>query len=198
MNKVIALDIGRVCVELRFDRCKEALGFTEGEEPPEYFMQASQKFEHGGCSVTEWLSVFQRLTNKRFTDLELLHAWNLIIGDEVAGMAELVEEICGLGYRFVFFSDTNEPHIMHCFRNLSFAHLVTGQILSFEVGVQKPHDDMYKAFEQEYGKPCYYIDDKPENIEGGIRNGWQSQLFTDAQSFRKMFFEKVVQSSQEL
>lgn len=189
MNKVIALDIGRVCVELRFDRCKEALGFTAEQEPPSYFMEVSQKFEHGECSVKHWLSVFHRLTAQKFTDNELLHAWNLIIGDEIEGMADLIKKLSGMGYRFVFFSDTNEPHIMYCFRNLSFAHLVTGQVLSYEVGAQKPHDDMYKAFEQKYGKPCYYIDDKPCNIEGGQRNGWESQLFTDAQSFRERFSE---------
>ena len=188
MNKVIALDIGRVCVHLRFNQCKEALGFTAEQEPPDYFLLASQKFEHGEISVDRWLGIFHRLTKNRFSDSELFHAWNLIIGDEIEGMAELVKEISSLGYRFVYFSDTNEPHIMYCYRNLSFAHLITGQILSYQVGAQKPNEQMYQAFEEQYGKPCFYLDDKVCNIEGGTREGWHSHLFTDAESFRKEFY----------
>jgi len=192
MDNVIALDIGRVCVHLRFDLCKEALGFSSDVEAPTFFMGASQKFEHGLCSVEHWLKVFHRVTANKFCDEQLIHAWNLIIGEEIDGMAELVRDITQLGYRFVFFSDTNEPHIMHVYRNMSFAHLVTGQIYSYEVGAQKPSDQMYDAFERTYGKPCFYVDDKPCNIDGAVKHGWRSQLFTSADKFREQFFREVV------
>jgi hypothetical protein len=37
---------------------------------------------------------------------------------------------------------------------------------------------MFKAFEERYGKPDLYLDDRLCNIKGGIRNGWNAVLFT--------------------
>jgi len=195
MDKVIALDIGKVCVNLRFDLCRKALGYDDLVEPPAALVRLCAKFETGDCSVEHWLKVFHRITKNQFTDDQIFEAWNLIIGDEIEGMSELIREIIALGFRFVFFSDSNEPHIMHCYRNLSFAHLVSGHIYSYEVGAQKPSDAMYEAFEAEYGKPFFYLDDKECNVEGGRKHGWESHLFTTADHFRDEFFAYYTEQS---
>lgn len=188
MNKVIALDIGNVCLEIRHERTLNYLGRSSIEEVPENFMIKIDLLERGLISNTGWLAEFQKITENKFTDDELIHAWNLSIGEPLEGMEALITEITEAGYKFVFFSDTSELHITRVYDSLPFAHLVSGRIFSYEVGAKKPENKMYEAFEKLYGKPCFYLDDKPENIEAGKKHGWKSHLFKNAGNFRKDFF----------
>jgi FMN phosphatase YigB (HAD superfamily) len=191
MNKTIALDIGNVCLKLRPDLCLGFLGLSSLEEIPPEFMIAVDKMERGFIDQEEWLEVFQKVSENKYSDDELIHAWNLLIGEEMDGMAELVKEITGKGYRFVYFSDTSRPHILHMYRHLSFANLVSGGIFSYDVGAKKPEDGMYEAFEREHGVPCFYLDDRENNVEAGKKRGWKSHLFTDAENFKKEFYALV-------
>ena len=45
---------------------------------------------------------------------------------------------------------------------------------------------MYEAFEDQYGKPDLYIDDRPDNIAGGKQFGWNSQQFTSVEELRSV------------
>lgn len=185
MNKIIALDIGGVCINLRFELCREYLGGSGAEEVPTQFLAATDQYERGLIAEQEWLDVFRSITEGRFSDDELRHAWNLIIGDAISGMPELVNEIVNAGFRAVFFSDTSELHLLHIYRKLPFAHLMSGGIFSFKAGAKKPEDKMYDLFEQTYGRPYIYTDDKAENVEAGIKHGWNSHKFVSAADFRK-------------
>ena len=88
------------------------------------------------------------------------------------------------GYRLVFFSDTSSIHMLEVCRKLSFANLVTGGVFSFKVKARKPGAAMYEAFETRYGKPCFYVDDRPDNIQAGISRGWNSHQFVSAAAMR--------------
>jgi FMN phosphatase YigB (HAD superfamily) len=192
MNKFIALDIGGVCIKLRHGQCLEYLGFSDDlSQVPGELLAAIDRLERGTIPESEWLEVFQKNTGNRFSDEQLCYAWNLIIGEDMDGMPELIREITELGYSFIFFSDTSRLHIMDAYRKISFVHLISGHIYSYDVGAKKPEQGMYEAFEKTYGKPCFYLDDKPENIAGGERHGWTSHLFTSAEGFRKQFFEMI-------
>jgi FMN phosphatase YigB (HAD superfamily) len=170
------------------DRCLGFLGLSSLEEVPVEFMVAVDKMERGLIDQEEWLKVFQEVSEGRFSDDELIYAWNLLIGEEIEGMAGLVSKITEEGFRFIYFSDTSKPHILHMYRNLSFAHLVSGGVFSYDVGAKKPEDGMYEAFEREYGVPCFYLDDRECNVEAGSKRGWKSHLFTDVECFKKDFY----------
>ena len=181
MLKVIALDIGGVCINLHSDEI--AKFFDTGI--PEEFTAVSNMLEKGIITRIEWLNIFHYLTHNKFSDDELLTAWANIIGEAIKDMPDLAKELVDAGYKLVFFSDTSEGHIQEVYRNLSFANLVTGSIFSYEVGSRKPHKKMYEAFEDEYGKPVFYIDDQLVNVEAGQSNGWDSHLFTSPENMRK-------------
>ena len=108
----------------------------------------------------------------------------------IPGMVEVLRELALHAYRLVFFSDTSECHIMKLYHDADFAHLVSGAVFSYEVGARKPAAAMYEAFEERYGKPCFYLDDKPENVEAGRRHGWESHLFTSPAEFLRAFRAK--------
>lgn len=184
MIKSIALDIGGVCINLHFEKTLEFLGCPSLEAVPMEFAAATDMLEKGKITVPDWLNVFHEITDNQFTDTQLRDAWSMIIGSDIEGMADLARELVDNGYRLVFFSDTSEIHMQEVYRKLSFANLVTGAVFSYEAGFKKPDQGMYEEFEKKYGKPVFYTDDRSGNIEGGLRNGWQSHLFTSAANMR--------------
>lgn len=111
-EKVIALDIGNVCIGIHPERCFGALGFRSlADIPREVLFLAGERFERGEISEAEFLDGFRRLTGSALSDAELRRAFCAIIGEPVPGMAELVSGLAGRGYRPVFFSDTSVTHM---------------------------------------------------------------------------------------
>ena len=183
-EKIIALDIGGVCLNIRHDLCCKYFGFSGLSDIPVKFLHAMEKFECGLIDEKEWLTQFRMATGGRFTDNEMIDGWNIIIGSDMDGMPELMSELAGSGFRLIFFSDTSSVHLLEVYRKLSFANLVTGGVFSFKVNARKPGAAMYEAFEDQYGKPYFYVDDKPENIHAGIDHGWNSHQFISAAAMR--------------
>ena len=192
MEKIIALDIGGVCLDLHFDEALKNLGIMNPADMPIEFSAVTNMLEKGIITSKEWANVFHYLTNNRFSDNELRSAWAMMIGEAVKGMPELAEELVAANCKLVFFSDTSEIHMQEVYRNLPFAKLVTGSIFSYEVGCKKPDEAMYKAFENKYGKPAFYADDHPNNIEGGQLQGWNSHLFSSPENMRKALLKSEI------
>lgn len=186
-NNVIALDIGGVCLNLRPELCAERLRLDTGDIPVE-LLTAVDKLERGMIDEKTCLDEFRRHVASTMSDEELIDAWNLILGEDMDGMPALAREIVALGYRFVFFSDISSIHLYQVYRQLSFANLVAAGVFSFEVGAKKPEIQMYEAFEKQHGRPVLYVDDKPENVEGGRLFGWTSHRFVGANELREAFF----------
>jgi len=187
-TKYFALDIGNVCMTIHTDRCLAALGYPALSAVPPEFLETCAKFEMGKVSTEEWLAVYRKVAGGRFSDAELIHAWRVILGDEIQGIHQFLDEITKSGIRVIFFSDTSKLHLDFIYRYLPSAVFVTGGVFSFEAGCMKPASGMYEAFEKKYGKPCFYTDDKPQNIEAGIKHGWPSHQFTSVENLRKAFF----------
>ena len=53
-EKIIALDIGGVCLNIRYDLCYKYFGFKTISEIPPQFMTAIEKFESGLIDEKEW------------------------------------------------------------------------------------------------------------------------------------------------
>lgn len=175
-------------MRIHAERCLLALGYSADTNIPFEFHVACDKFEKGIIPSETWLRVFKEVTGGRFTDKELASAYNLILGDEIPGMYDFLDEITKLGCRVIFFSDTSELHINYIYRYLPLAVFVSGGIFSYKTGFKKPESGMYEAFEITYGKPCFYTDDRADNIEAGLKRGWRSHRFVSVELLRKDFF----------
>ena len=189
-NKFIALDIGNVCINLRHEKIKPLLGFEPNLPFPTNFDKMCDLYEFGHCSKGEWLSAFQESTGFQFSNDELLALWNQILGEPICGIVETIEELTNCGFKFVYFSDTNPVHIDSFYKTFPAHNFICGEVLSYHVGVHKPSFEMFKAFEDKFGAPCFYIDDKLINIEGAQNYGWLSHQFTTTENFREAFFEE--------
>ncbi len=186
----VALDIGNVCMAIHPWKCLEMLGLDRNAHIPKEILSACSELEKGKLDDRTFLDVFHSWTGRRFTDAQLVEAWNSILGDEFDGMYPALERITGLGYRIIFFSDTSLLHLARIFRVLRLSVLVSGGIYSFEVGASKPDGAIYEAFEKKYGIPVFYTDDKLPNIEAGLSRGWFSRQFTSPDDFLKAFMQR--------
>ena len=186
-KRVIALDIGNVCLEIHPERCFGALGFRSvAEIPPEVLFLASERFERGEVTPAEFLAGFRKLTGTTFSDEELDRAFRSIIGPAVPGMAELVAGLGARGFQPVFFSDTSVTHLDEVRRKFPAEAAVPEGIYSCEVHAKKPEEAMFRAFEARFGIPEFYFDDRAELVEGARIHGWNAHRFVSAEEMARI------------
>ena len=97
------------------------------------------------------------------------------------------EEVCALlprlkpRYRLLLLSNTTELHSRHFLAQFAehmkwFDHLV----LSHEVGVRKPHPDIYEHCRNLVScraDECVFIDDMAPNVDGAKACGWHGIVY---------------------
>lgn len=181
-NKVVALDIGNVCLHITPQRAFDYFGLGDFWLPETPLWQAAEKLECGRLGERDFLSCFQALLGGHFSLAEIQYGWNLVLGEEVDGMAAFVRAMLNDGYRLVFFSDTSALHMQEVRRKLSFFDVIQDGIYSYDVGARKPHRQMFEGFEQRHGRPEYYFDDRMINIEAARQRGWPAFQFDSAAS----------------
>lgn len=180
--KLIALDIGQVCVKLNWQAFEHLLGYTSSTIIPEKFMRTEHDFEKGRISPEEWISFLYQSFGHKFTEKQIYDAWLSIIGDTVDGMDSAIRSLAETGeYRFIYFSNTSILHAREVDRKNTFGHLVSGNVYSFEVGSMKPAPEIFEYFEKKYGHPYAYFDDLPQNVAAGKKRGWNAFVFTSAE-----------------
>lgn len=185
-GKIIALDIGGVCISLHFEKCYEALGLEEGSPQTALLIDAGKLLGCGRINEQEWLDMASGFLEGRFPQSYIRDAWNMILGPSVLGMKDAVEFLhYSKGYRFAYLSDTSSMHMAHFFKTDEFCHFVSNGIFSYETGVQKPDAMMYETFERKFGVPCFYTDDTQKNIDAAVAREWHAELFTNAEKFLK-------------
>jgi glucose-1-phosphatase len=77
------------------------------------------------------------------------------------------------------FSNTNGLAIDHIRRRFPFFAHFDHYVLSYEQGVMKPEAAIYAAVERALGlagEAIVYVDDRAENVEGGLARGWRALL----------------------
>ncbi len=184
-EKIIALDIGGVCISLNTKNGYEGFQLPENASLPEEFLRACYLLETGRISNDEWLKVFRNVTGYRYTTARLLEIWYSMIGPDIPGMADAVRSLIANGFRFVYLSNTSEIHLLDVARKNGFGHLVTGGIYSFSSHSAKPDAKIYEDFEKEYGLPFAYFDDRAENVEAARQRGWNAHIYHSPEEFLK-------------
>lgn len=177
MNRIVALDIGGVCISIHPERVVQGFGLIRTFFHAKETLDLCNRLETGKITTAEWLALLQKMTDNKFTPVELLTIWNRMLGDSFPGMADAVRRAVGRGWRFIYFSNTSEAHMDHFLKTNDFCHLVTGAVFSYESGSMKPDAKIYADFEAQYGKPAFYFDDRQENIDAGLKRGWNAVRF---------------------
>ena len=91
-NKVIALDIGNVCLHIHPERCLALLKDCNcASIPPELLRYEADELERGRVSEADFLAKVREMTGTRASDKTLTDAFLAILGEPVEGMPELVK-----------------------------------------------------------------------------------------------------------
>lgn len=175
--KLIALDIGNVCVSIHLERLTKKLGLLSALIMSHKIFDREKMLERGEIFSQEWLDDMMAFTKEKYTAEELRSAWDSIIGDPIPGMEDAMRRAVAKGYRFVFFSNTSALHMETFLSGTRLAQLVSGAIFSFDAGFMKPDCGIYEAFEARYGIPGFYFDDNKDNIAAGRARGWNAIEF---------------------
>ncbi len=184
-RKVIALDIGQVCVQVRGELCFAKLGYRSAAEVPRELFALNDELEKGRLTEDEYFRKFRELTGSELDKEAMREAFCSIIAAPIPGMNELVARLPERGVRPVFFSNTSRIHLERVRRVFAGAAAVTEGVYSFEVGAMKPEPAIYEAFEQRYGRPDLYVDDRPDLIAAAAERGWEAYCFNGAADLEK-------------
>jgi HAD superfamily hydrolase (TIGR01509 family) len=94
-------------------------------------------------------------------------------------MIALHAELRRRGVPTYIFSNTNDLAVEHVKKNFPFFRNFDGYIYSHEIGAMKPDPKIYAAMEKMCGRSgadIIYLDDRPENVQGGLARGWKAVL----------------------
>lgn len=89
----------------------------------------------------------------------------------------LVRRLKEAGYGLYLLSNYCKVQFDAHTRGASFLDDIDGKLVSYEVHAVKPDDGIYQAFFRKFDlrpETCLFFDDRPENVEGSIRNGMPS------------------------
>jgi FMN phosphatase YigB (HAD superfamily) len=108
----------------------------------------------------------------------------------IPAMVELQSLLRRSGTPTFIFSNTNELAIGHIRRNFPFFTNFDGYVLSYEHGAMKPDPKLYQVVEAQTGRrgaEILYLDDRPENVDAGKRQGWRVILHESPEKTLQLF-----------
>ncbi len=133
------------------------------------------RYETGLMSTLEFYEAIRTATGFEGS----LDDFSGIFGDiftEIDPMIRLNLNLRLAGIPTFIFSNTNELAVRHIRSTYPFFKNFNGFILSYEHKSMKPAEAIYEAVEQAtglQGHALLYIDDRLENVDAGVRRGWQ-------------------------
>jgi len=98
---------------------------------------------------------------------------------EIKPMTAMQAALRAGGVPTYIFSNTNGIAAGHIRRRFPFFANFDGYVLSYEQGAMKPDPKIYAAAERmtgRTGEEILYLDDRAENVQGGLVRGWRALL----------------------
>ena len=186
MIKNIIFDMGGVLIEWRPDKLIARLGY-EGEDARLLLREVfgDQEWvglDRGRVSEEEAMAAFRgRLPERLHAAVEPLVYWWRDPLWPVAGMAELIAELKGLGYGIYLLS--NAASRQHDYwPDIPGSECFDGTLISADVLLTKPERAFFELFFERFGldpDECVFIDDSTTNAEGAYRCGMHPIVFHD-------------------
>lgn len=108
-----------------------------------------------------------------------------VVFAEIPGMRELLTRLKAEGYRL--YGLTNwDTQVYVTLNQFDIFKLLDGMVISSEEHVVKPEPEIYHRLFDKFGlipEECIFTDDRPENIEGGRREGMEGIIFASTSQY---------------
>ena len=181
MIKNIVFDMGGVLI---FDNVKDFLSrYVDADEADrellirELFQSSEWKYgwDKGAMTTGEVVeSVCKRLPQRLHALVRnVMENWNME-PNVVPGMGDLIRALKKSGWGVYLLSNTAVTFYQYRHK-LPGIDSFDGQFVSADYHLLKPNREIYEKFVEVFGlvpSECYFIDDRPENVEGAIAAGW--------------------------
>ncbi len=181
--EVVVFDLGKVLVDFDYGIAAAkiaAKGKSTCDEVNHFIAQSPLLFRYETGLITKqdfYAEVCK--TTGYCGDLEEFGSHFSDIFTPIEPMVSLQAELRRRGTPTYIFSNTNDLAIGHIRKNFPFFANFDGYIFSYEHGAMKPDEKIYQVVEGMSGKrssAILYLDDRLENVEAGVRRGWQTIL----------------------
>ncbi len=188
--KNIIFDLGDVIIDI--DVPQAARSFAELSNKPLEEVQGLitqnevfKKFETGHLSASDFREYIRELLQKPdWTDEIIDSAWNSLLLEIPPQRIEKIQELAKKGYRLFLLSNTSSIHIEEVNKILDrttgiprLDDLFEKLFLSYEMGVMKPHYDIYHGVLTNAGllaNESLFLDDNADNIRAASELGIQT------------------------
>jgi len=191
--KAILLDLGNVVVLVRAEAAHagySAYGKIDPDSMFRYVMDSENmnRYQEGRLNSSQFYEKTRRYFKIKISYADFYKVWN----DMFERYLEMEEIIKTLKEKYpqiklVLLSNTNQAHYEHIKKEYPILGLLDGHVVSYEVGRQKPHPEIYKEALKVSGtlpKETFYTDDRPELIEAARVMGIHAFQFTGHEAFR--------------
>jgi len=183
VNPVVVFDLGKVLVDFDYSIAARKIAARCKKSPSEITTVIAQSrfimdYESGKLTRPDFFEQVQEATGFGGT-LDEFGGFFADIFTEIPPMIELHAELRRRGHKTYIFSNTNDLAVEHIRRNFPFFKNFDGYIYSYEVGAMKPDAPIYESLEKLAGRrgaDIIYLDDRPENVAGGMARGWRAIL----------------------
>ena len=190
LPEFIYFDLGNVLLyfsrERQFCQMADALGISAAEVDQIVAKNdLMHRCETGQLSPEQAHTILCDTAESNCDFLSLFRAGSNIFELNLS-MLPLITQLVRNGYRLGILSNTSANHWEYCLDHFSILRDCFEKIvLSYEVGVMKPQEEIYEAAIQAAGVSAgniFYADDLHPNIEGANRCGMDAVLYTDTPS----------------
>ncbi|WP_407152329.1 HAD family hydrolase [Bradyrhizobium sp. ORS 86] len=176
---VLLFDIGRVVLDINFDRVMARWAEHAGCAPADLARRfvVDDSFKHHETGKVDDAAFFANLRRSLgidLTDAQFLEGWNAIFTGEMPGIAPLLATAARRLPLYAF-SNTNPAHVAHF--SVAYADVLShfrDVFLSSAIGLRKPDAEAYDHVVKAIGVPAsriLFFDDTAANIEGARARG---------------------------
>ncbi len=186
MIKNIVFDIGNVLVKFQPDQAMRELGIEEEKIPKmaqaTYSNPIWGELDRGVIPEAEIIDKMVTVAPEYEEEIRLFFRDGKDKVVKTYPYAKAwIEELQQNGYKVYLLSNYPENYFeLHRKSQLDFANVVDGMIISGMVMIVKPYSDIYECLFDTYNlksEECVFLDDRPENIEGGEKLGMRGIVF---------------------
>ena len=181
--KAILFDIGNVLVNFDFERLYEIHAEHSGRPLVPFSdrdLEMRDKVEKGLISDAEWVEYLNGVKGLNWTETDLVNVWAGMFNRNDSGYG-LFRSAIESGAPVYTLSNIAKHHMDAIEQNWpGFFDGATGLFLSYQIGVRKPHPDIYRHALETLGlagDECFFIDDLPENIAAARAAGLNAEQF---------------------
>lgn len=199
--KYFLFDIGNVLVDFQFERLYEIHAEHSGRPLvpfSEQDLEMRDRVEKGLITDAQWVDYLNEARGLPWTVDDLVDVWAAMFTINEAGY-ELFRSAIDSGKKVYTLSNIAKHHIDAIEKNWpGFFDGATGLFLSYQIGVRKPHPDIYRHALDTLGVDggdCFFVDDLPDNIKAARSVGIHAHRFipenhADIREAARVFFGK--------